>query len=566
MDTGSGVHEGEMFPSRKKRMGLYSEKQFKVWTSAAVLLVFFAIVYLPWLMPVRELFRQEGLFAAEAFEFHRTLPVVTAHNVVVRNAYPLFPALAALLTRSCGVPMESALRGISFLFLLAGAVLVFFSAAKERSPRAGTVAAAVYLSTMVALEKAVDGTPATANAFWLLAAQMVFFYFGVRKAEWNRAWLGSALLVLVGFFTGGPTVLLFFVFPMFFFRRPLSVKSKFRHIGFIAAAALVATAAAGWGLLVWVLAGRTLEGGVWLSNFSLSEYLKNMLEFPLMLPLRMLPWSLIGWIPFCVALQAIDPKPIFSRYLRTLFFASLALLWLLPETDSHESLYLPGAFAVLCGIYYEPGMRRYGVKLRKFLGAGEYFTLLVVVAVGVVCVAPIQWLTPFFSLNRSLGFRDSLAFVLTATAGAVGISLLSAWAYRHRTATPVWIRLLLISLAAGFFYSFVMLPYRAQDSGKRRLGRDIETALRRDHAEGPLFKVDISDLYGPLFYSGATVVKLPDLSRLPEHSERVYLISTEFPAYPARNWSNLLPPDYTYMNRKLMLWKGVPAPVRTTRP
>ena len=35
------------------------------------------------------------------------------------------------------------------------------------------------------------------------------------------------------------------------------------------------------------------------------------------------------------------------------------------------------------------------------------------------------------------------------------------------------------------------------------------------------------------------------------------MISTEFPQYPDRSWSNLLPPDYSYRNHRLSLWKGV---------
>lgn len=101
-----------------------------------------------------------------------------------------------------------------------------------------------------------------------------------------------------------------------------------------------------------------------------------------------------------------------------------------------------------------------------------------------------------------------------------------------------------------------MHPYRAQEEVKREFGTTIRRALDGQPG-GTLYKSNILDLYGELFYSGAKVVKLQSLEELPEDQETVYLISTEFPQYPDRSWSNLLPPDYSYRNHRLSLWKGV---------
>lgn len=85
-----------------------------------------------------------------------------------------------------------------------------------------------------------------------------------------------------------------------------------------------------------------------------------------------------------------------------------------------------------------------------------------------------------------------------------------------------------------------MHPYRVQEEVKREFGTTIRRALDGQPG-GTLYKSNILDLYGELFYSGAKVVKLQSLEELPEDQETVYLISTEFPQYPDRSWSNLLP-------------------------
>ncbi|UKI29523.1 MAG: hypothetical protein L6W00_15710 [Lentisphaeria bacterium] len=248
---------------------------------------------------------------------------------------------------------------------------------------------------------------------------------------------------------------------------------------------------------------------------------------PLMLPLRLLPWSLIAWIPFCVALQALDSTPILSRYLRTLVFASLALLWLLPDGDPVELLYLLGPLSILVGINYELGMRRYGFKIRKALILCSAFAVVAALSVGVVCFVPQEWLTPFLSLSNSLDFAASAGYRGWA-AVAVLVLLYIAWRlYRGRSARPVWIMLLATSAAAGIFCGAVLTPYRAQADDKREFGRSFRNALRGSR-RGSSTKGNILDLYGELCYVGLPVVKIQELDELPLNDRIVYLVDTEF--------------------------------------
>ena len=122
-------------------MGIYTEKPISRWWGVLILLVVFLAVHEPWMLGMRELFRQEGFYAVQAAEFQPSSTLVTAHGVAVQDAFPLYPALSGLLMRGCGIPVEIALRAVSLLMLAAGAVLTYFAAASERSCRAGLVAA-----------------------------------------------------------------------------------------------------------------------------------------------------------------------------------------------------------------------------------------------------------------------------------------------------------------------------------------------------------------------------------------------------------------------------------------
>lgn len=56
-------------------------------------------------------------------------------------------------------------------------------------------------------------------------------------------------------------------------------------------------------------------------------------------------------------------------------------------------------------------------------------------------------------------------------------------------------------------------------------------------SSGLLYKSNILDLYGELFYSGKEVRKLQEPFRLPAGERVVYLLGTEFPQRPDRIWT-----------------------------
>ena len=101
---------------------MYRETTVTPWTGALLIAAAFLFIFGVWVIFPRELHRQECLYAAEAAEYTFPRLEVRAHETPIRNSYPLYPALAALLDRA-GVPMENALRLITVFFIAAGSVL-----------------------------------------------------------------------------------------------------------------------------------------------------------------------------------------------------------------------------------------------------------------------------------------------------------------------------------------------------------------------------------------------------------------------------------------------------------
>ena len=543
-----------MFLNRKIS-GIYKEFPVPFLLGAVLLAAAAAMIYMPWLNSGHELFRNESMQAVIAREFSLSAPVPTAHHVQQLSEGILFPAISAFLHRCTGIAMETALRAVSITMLVLTATVAGFCAS-VRNARAGLVAAAVTISSVLVIDKATEGYPTTTNALLLLSAQAVFFHYGIRKTNWNMAWLLSVALITLAFFSGGFRMLIYFIFPMFFFRRPLSVKSKFRKPGFIIAVAILSVVIAGYLLQFSISTGKTVMNELMDSGIQTSDYWKEVLVFPFMFPVRLLPWSIISWLPFCVALQSIDPTPIFSRYLRTLTLSTLVLLWLMPAHDARETLYLIGPLAIQTGIYYDLGMSRYGNRIRKFLIIGELLTLLLLCIFLCVILLPENIIGSVFSISSSLDFRNSDIYRIELFS-AIGCCIaLGIFFCIGRRSSPVWMLLLTLATLTGLFYGSVISPYRAQDKRKHQLAADIKTALENENAQR-LYKYDIKGFYGGLFYTGLPIYQLNNVTDLPENINTVYLVSTKFPQTLDRKWSNLLAPNYTYQKQKLYLWKGV---------
>ena len=184
-----------------KSMGIYSERLPSFWQGFLILFFSFVLIYGLWMTPARELFRQEGVFAAIAAEYADNLwnpadgITAKAHNVMLSDAWPLYPAVVSLFYRF--MPMESALRLVSVVMLGSLSLLSGITAALRCNKRAGLVAAVCCFGSFFVFDQGIWGGPEAMAGCFLLSAQLLFFHYGSRYA-WrfaSSAYVGLFCLV-----------------------------------------------------------------------------------------------------------------------------------------------------------------------------------------------------------------------------------------------------------------------------------------------------------------------------------------------------------------------------------
>lgn len=543
------------------------------WLGFLILIAAFLALYQPWRLGDREFFRMEGMYAAQTSEMDLHLPMTVAHGVAIRNAFPLYPLLGALLQRTSGLPVEFSLRLLSVLMTAFGAAAVYATVRQSQCSSAAQAATAMFIASNIMVEKSMNAYPVSTVAFGVLAAQQLWFFFGVRRANWNAAWIAAFAVLSLAFLAGGFLAIVLFLLPLAFMRRPLTLWPKLNKPGLAAGLALLLGTIVFWAIPYWVLSRWMPSQQQTFGGIDGVKYLKHLGYFPCEFLLRFAPWILVAWAPFCVALQSQDGTPIYSRYLRTIVVSTGFLLWLFPNTEASDLVFMTGPLAILTGLYYDSAVRRYAKPVRWLLRVCGFFSLLASFALVFFCIIPEGWIGSFIELSQPLTYRSGLwywieSFTEAAIALAVAMVILSG-----SRRNPVWVMLLLSCVCGAFFFWQVMEPYRSQDRSKHAIAREMRTALIADfgHPEQrPLvYKSDILDLYGECHYAGFKVQKINRLDQLPRAAQTVYLLSTEFPQAPDRNWINLLPPGRVYLKHRLCLWKGMlrreraePAPLR----
>ncbi|MDD5698736.1 MAG: hypothetical protein PHH77_08995 [Victivallaceae bacterium] len=537
-------------------MALYSETRLNSFWVMLLLTAAFWAIFCPWRLGERELYWDEDYYAVQTLELEYTPPIAFAHGEFTYNSSPLFPLVVSWLRTDLDLPLEFVLRLVSVLGLAGLSCLVWIAARNAGGVQAAAVAAAVMISSNIVIEKTVDGYPDTLALLFLTAGWLIWFSLGVGRGGWNLAWMAGFFFCGLAFYTTGFIAVLYFIFPLIFMRRPLTIWRKLKKPGFIAGLLILAAFVLAWWLphLVFTDIGiRPLAfkpGGIW-------EYLRHLAFFPVDAAVRFLPWVLIAWVPFCVAFMPLDRTPIFSRFLRTLFFGSFFILWLMPDSEARDLLLLVPPVAILTGTNYGFFIRRYGRYFPRFFGYFGWLALLCAAVVTGFYLLPDEWLNPFISVSRGISFRHLLSNRINAGIGA-GLMVLIGLILLLARRLPIWIAVLLLSCGPALFLWSVVVPYKAQARGKQTLGRQLRQALQKERipADEVIYKSAIKDLYGECYYMGYRVKKIHSLQELPKDKKVVYLISTDYPEEPTREWTDLLPTDTRYRGRPVCLRRG----------
>ncbi len=540
-------------------MALYKEIKLNNVLILLLLTLAFWMMYRPGRLGERELYWDEDYYAVQTLEIEHTPPIAFAHGEFTYNSSPLFPLLVSMIKTTFALPVEFVLRLVSVLALAGLACLVWIAARDAAGGvQAAAVATAVMISSNIVIEKAIDGYPDTLALLFLMAGWLLWFSLGVGRGRWNLAWISGFFFCGLAFYTLGFVAILYFVFPLIFMRRPMTIWHKLKKSGFIIGLFILMLFVLLWWVPHLVFADDAGIRPLAFESIGIWDYLHHLALFPVDVVVRFLPWSILAWVPFCVAFMPLDKTPIFSRFLRTLFFSSFFVLWLTPNLEARDLLLLVPPVAILTGMNYGFFIQRYGRHFPRFFSYFGWVSLLCAAIVMGFYFAPDEWINPLISVPRGISFRHLLYNQINAYIGA-GLMVLIALVLLFYRKLPIWTVLLLSSCVGGLFLWSVVVPYKAQAKGKQILGRQLREILQKENipADTVIYKSAIKDLYGECYYMGYRVKKIYSLQKLPKNKEVIYLISTNYPQVPTREWTNLLPKDMRYRGRLICLRRGV---------
>ena len=520
------------------------------------------IAFAPWALSEKDLAWREGYIIAQSMDLTLSpLPVVTAHGEAVPNAYPLFPMLAKV-AGIAGCPVELTTRVLSLLGALGLAIVVFaVTAATRKNISAGACAAAMIITSLLMIDRVPDGFSSTIFTLIIFAGHLLWFYFAAYRGDWSKAWLAGFIACTVGFYLEGVISLICFLLPLIFMRRPLGIFRRLRNRGVVFGLGILALITLFW-YLPYHFEGVRIAPAVPRGDvLDIWEYLLHLITFPFDFTLRMFPWVLLAWAPFCVAFQTLDDTPMFSRFLRTLFFADFFLLWITPLDEVRDWIILVPPLAVMTGLNYELAVRRYGNFYRKL---GNIFAAVLLPGAGVLLLGFFLLPTDFIAeitllLERPLNFSDNFGNTVLGVVSGSMLLLLALRLWQMREKPPIWCYYIIVAMAPLLIYYNIVQPYQNQERPRSERGLMLRTALEQDGAgKVPvIYKYNIHDLFAESVYMNKSMYKIDNLAMLPQAEEQtVYLLTPSFPDCAERNWRSLLPQMLTIRENKFNLWRG----------
>ena len=535
-------------------MAIHEEKVISPWLSVLILAAAFIVAYPFWDLGLRELFREEGDYAAIANEIAAFPPSTLAHGGLMPYTYPLYPLLAKGLF-SLGFSMEFSLRFLSVFSLAILTVVVGIACYSMRGIQAAAAGAAAMFTTVLVAEKAVEGYPHMLTVLLIFSGWLLWFYAGQVRGGWNSAWICAGIFAGLAFYNGGWTALIYFFVPMAFLRRPFTVWNKLNKPGFYMGCAVIVFFILLWLIPRWNSDLQVISPG----GDGFLEYLGHVFYTFFDTALRLLPWTFFLYAPFCVALMAIDETPLFSKYLRMLSYVLLLLLCLNPFSKGRDILFLAPLAATLIGLNYWIVVRRHGRNLCRIL---SFFCLLLfLTGIGAVLfqILPPDIIARAGGASQDFSYKSSGFRFTSEFCQACMIPLLALCAYVLAVRRKqLWIILVLFFCGMMLFFWSVINPYRASEHNRRDLGLSFRKAIAESYSPSMTVYKDaaIEGLYAECHYLGTKIRSLSAGDTGSVSDPELFFITTSSvqPADTARNWTRVL--DVVYKKQNIYLWKG----------
>lgn len=538
-------------------MAILEEKEPRIVTAILLLALLFALTYPLWHLGGRELFGMEGESAVAVTEMQAFPPRLTVHGLQPAESHP-FHLLLVKAAVLCGLPMEVALRLISVLAYFLLTALVFYISWKNGDRQSACAAAAVMFTTAVVQDKLPEGYPTAVTALLIYGGWMVWIEAWLGRNNWDLAWVLGGLFGGLIYCNAGFTGLVYFLVPLAMQRRPLTVWPKLRRWGFYTGAVIV---------LLFVLAAKLPQWDVpavpraWIEHFSAGEYLWGLLVFPFNSFLRLLPWSLLLWAPFCAALIPLDENPLFGKFHRILFLTLLILIWLNPASQARDLFYLMPLAAVMIGANYRILMRRYGEKILPLCRIAAWTALVFALFAALYYFIDADLIETWaarvrLDLEHPLAFKNVPAIRIYAlceiAAAAVCASFLLLTV---RLRKPVWLSVALAFCSFSLLIYATAAPYRAQERPKHRFADSLARALGKEKlsSSADVIYTNIYGLFPELYYTGFQVKSIEPRD-LPKNEKTVYMITLDVPDNTDRRWDQIF--DTEYKDTRFFIYRG----------
>ena len=541
----------------------YEESQPKLYYILLIIAIFL-LIFSPWFLHIRELIGAEGIFGSMAIDMDLVNPSTFAHGENLSLYYPLYPWLSAIAYK-LGLSIELSLRGISILSLAFISFIVFEASRRTSGLQAAFVATCFTFSNIFVLEKAIDGNPFTLTVVLLLAGWILWYYYGIVKGDWNIGWILGLLFAGLAFYAIGWIALIYFFLPLIFMRRPLSFWNKLRYPGFSVGLCLVL-----FFILLWIIpkmivsADSNIVPVTFLNDIS-ETYFTDILFYPFNIIGGLMPWAILLWPVFCAAYQPLDKNPIFSRFLRTLFFSLFFALWINPFSTTRDFIILVPPLAIMTGSNYSILIRRHGKGLQKIFQVLTIFLIILsVLALSAFYIPKIFWTDYFpFTWLHATYFERGIKFLeIYKLNGTIQISfgillgLVLTFLYLLKKNTPLWFRSVSLSLIFMLTFWSITYPYRGQDMDARTtaalFNKKIDALNKKDLTiyKGP----HIADIYILSCYLDCKLSKIYYFNQLPSNINKVYVFTLSTPIYPDRKWKRIA--RIVYKDKYLSLWEG----------
>ncbi len=480
--------------------------------------------------------------------------------------FPLYPWLVSLCS-FFQTPTDFTVRLPAALAIFGMAIIAGITASKHRGEGCGIAAALIVMSSFVCMRMGLIAQSETLHAFLISAAWFYWYETGPQRLHWERAWGISLGLVALDMLNVGLKAPLFFYVPLLLATRPPRIKRQLQHHAHILWLLLYALL-----FYLWVrtfsqqpvFSWDSIVGGT--ADPTPQSFFAHLVIFPVSCLVYLLPWGLLAWMPFCLALRPLEPPGSVCGFLRAVVFSLFFFCWIMPGASPLRLLPVVAPLAVLISFNLEIVLQR-GLHFWRWcinstaclLVLGMFIAAFFwgLGALGRVTLLPVEMTesllsNAFYAVLAILIFACAVLTIMRCfgTSPLLGIG----WC----------------AFGCRFLYLAVMLPLFFGTVEDRRYAagqirgqfpppvnalqpqREVEETFDDNSAQiKHIYLVSEASYSAISFYLGRPVIRITNpTTDLPAHAPVVYMLSTTPPTIPERSWKAISPESNFTMKRQ----------------